>query len=40
MQDIEEAMVEQFRLSNNKVTGGGDKEKEGELILNTMEKRV
>ena len=33
-------MVEQFRLSNNKVTGSGDKEKECELIMNMMEDRV
>ena len=27
MQDIEDAMLEQFRLSNNKITGDGDRDK-------------
>ena len=40
MEDIEETMVEQFRLSNNKVNGSGDRERDGELILNMMEDRV
>ena len=40
MEDIENVMVDLYRLSNIKVSGGGDGDKEDEVILNIVEDRV